>query len=145
MNMKDPSLDYRKALYTALNGKVKLNNVAVPVYNYVPETAAYPFIYIHTQTTDEIGTKDCFFFDHMINIDVVYGVQTDAGGDAVADGLMNQITQLLMTKTYPFTISSSFQHICIICDNIGNASSVSDTHQLNSKSMRVTSKIKQLN
>ena len=136
--MIDCSKAYRTALYSVLNGKVKINNVAIPVYNYVPETVSYPYIHIHSQTTDENGCKDKYGYVHMCNIDIVTGSVGDYGEDEPAENICNEILRLIMVKKHPF-ILSGFNHVGIDIDTIGNFEEQREFGFINYKVLRLKS------
>ena len=46
--MKEPSYLIRKKVYDALDGNITLNSATLSVYNVVPSSGAYPYIYIYS-------------------------------------------------------------------------------------------------
>lgn len=54
--MADPSFAVQKALYTALNGNITINGSPgrnVPVYDAVPQNAAYPYVTFDSEITND--------------------------------------------------------------------------------------------
>lgn len=105
--MKDPSHLIRKEVYDALNGNVTLNSSSVPIYNVVPSGGSIPYIYIYSVANDNVDdNKSKYVSSITTRVEVVTAFPTNTGGQLDANLAMNQITQLLVSKTSFFDLSS---------------------------------------
>jgi hypothetical protein len=106
--MKDPSHLIRKEVFDALSGNVTLNSVALSVYNVVPDSGAYPYIYIYSVSNDDIdNNKSKYISNITTRVEVVTAFDTNTGGQLDCNLAMNQISQLLVSKTSFFDLSSN--------------------------------------
>ena len=105
--MKDPSHLISKKVYDALNGNITLNSSNVPVYNVVPSSGTFPYIYIYSVTNDDTENNKTNYVSTIITrVEVVTAFPTNTGGQLDCNLAMNQITQLLISKSSFFDLSS---------------------------------------
>ena len=125
--MKDASHFVRKSVYEALNGNVTLNSANVPVYNVVPSSATSPYILITSLQNNIVqNIKDTFLMQVQTQIDVVTSFDTNTGGQLNANLIMNQITNLLVSRNSFFDLSSN-NFKCVSSQNDGIAYVTDDT------------------
>lgn len=101
----------RKKLYTVLNGNISLNGSDVSIYNRVPETASYPYIWIYSVSTNEIDQNQTTYnMECITRIECVTRFDSDVGGDLDANKLVNSCLSLLRTRAsgYPDLTSDGF-------------------------------------
>jgi len=125
--MKDASHFVRKSVYEALNGNVTLDSANVPVYNVVPSSATSPYILITSLQNNIVqNIKDTFLMQVQTQIDVVTSFDTNTGGQLNANLIMNQITNLLVSRNSFFDLSSN-NFKCVSSQNDGIAYVTDDT------------------
>tara|TARA_R100000773_G_scaffold44333_2_gene45096 strand:+ start:860 stop:1294 length:435 start_codon:yes stop_codon:yes gene_type:complete len=125
--MKDASHFVRKSVYDALNGNVTLDSANVPVYNVVPSSATSPYILITSLQNNIVqNIKDTFLMQVQTQIDVVTSFDTNTGGQLNANLIMNQITNLLVSRNSFFDLSSN-NFKCVSSQNDGIAYVTDDT------------------
>lgn len=97
----DISLSLRTAYYTALNGQIKKNLVALPVYDAyaLPENIVYPYILLSSQTESQRIVKRCKMFNVSILIDIVTG-SIDMIGRAESEGYAEQIDNIVNPDSF---------------------------------------------
>lgn len=101
--MKDCSNKIRSAYYTALNGAVTYNTVAVPVYAELPKSATYPCICISNIDITDASDKSKYNANVNVSIDIITkfdgdgsNIQMDTIGSAVLQ-IVNARTKLTLT------------------------------------------------
>ena len=105
--MKDPSHLIRKEVYDALNGNITLDGSALPVYNVVPDNGSIPYIYIYSVSNENTeDNKSNYISNITTRIEVVTAFPTNTGGQLDCNLAMNQITQLLVSKSSFVDLSS---------------------------------------
>ena len=103
--MKDPSYLIRKKVFDALNNNITISGTLYPVYNVVPSNVVYPYIYsLDANTIEENQQK----YKQLITtrVEVVTAFDTNTGGQLNCNLAMNEISQLLISKTSFFNLSS---------------------------------------
>ena len=97
--MTSPDSDLRKYLQglTITDGA---SVTRIPIYDRVPETLAYPFIYISDINNADIGTKDQTIWDVELLLDIVTGYNNKGGGRKTADSIGNNVLTALLDSPY---------------------------------------------
>ena len=102
--MKDATKFIRAKIITALNGNVSYGGSNVPVYNRVPSDATFPYIRVYSVSTSQINDNITAYNTEVITrLEVITRFPGDSGGDLQMNDIMNDIMELLISKT-----SSSF-------------------------------------
>jgi len=97
--MISPNAAIRKALIAKMNGQIILNGSALPIYNHVPSTATFPYIFITTIGDDEaFQNQQSFILNTVTRIEVVTRFKSDAGGDLDCDLAISQILSKVRTR-----------------------------------------------
>lgn len=105
--MKDPAYIVRKGLFDVLNGNISYDSSNVPVYNVVPDNAAYPYIIIYSVSTGQIeDNKTNYITDVETRLEVVTRFSSSSGGQLQANKIINSIAQLIILKTGLLNLSS---------------------------------------
>lgn len=98
--MKDPTKYIRGKIITALNGNVSYDGSNVPVYNRVPSDSTYPFIRVYSVSTNSINDNITHYHSQVITrIEVITRFSADSGGDLQMNDIMNDIIEILVTRT----------------------------------------------
>jgi hypothetical protein len=105
--MKEPSYLIRKKVYDALDGNITLNSATLSVYNVVPSSGSYPYIYIYSISNDNTESNKSKYISSIITrVEVITAFDTNTGGQLDCNLAMNQITQLLVSQSSYFDLSS---------------------------------------
>ena len=105
--MKDCSHLIRKKIFDALDGNVVISGSLYPVYNVIPGNVVYPYIYIYSLGNDSIeDNKSKFISEITTRIEVVTAFDTNTGGQLNCNKAVNAITEILISKTTFFDLSS---------------------------------------
>lgn len=118
--MKDPIKYIRLKIIAALDGNVTSGGNNVSIYNRVPTDASYPFIRVYgvsTTAVDDNQTK--YNVECITRVEVVTRFDGDSGGELTANDIMNQITNLLVTKNQSAFDLSSYNFNCYTSTNSG--------------------------
>lgn len=144
--MKDASHFVRKSVYEALNGNVTLDSSNVPVYNVVPSSATSPYILITSLQNNIVqNIKDTFLMQVQTQIDVVTSFDTNTGGQLNANLIMNQITNLLVSRNSFFDLSSNnFKCVSSQNDGIAYVTDDTDTETIFRAILTLTNDVEQL-
>ena len=144
--MKDASHFVRKSVYEALNGNVTLDSANVPVYNVVPSSATSPYILITSLQNNIVqNIKDTFLMQVQTQIDVVTSFDTNTGGQLNANLIMNQITNLLVSRNSFFDLSSNnFKCVSSQNDGIAYVTDDTDTETIFRAILTLTNDVEQL-
>lgn len=98
--MKDATKYIRAKIITALNGNVSYSGSNVPVYNRVPSDATFPYIRVYSVSTSQIDDNTSKYnADIITRIEVITRFVADSGGDLQMNDIMNDILELLVSKT----------------------------------------------
>ena len=91
----------RTAYYTALNGNVTFESIAVPVFDAyaLPDGIPYPYILLSSQTSNQLRIKRCKQYNASILIDIVTG-STDPIGRSDAEDIAEQIDNIVSPDTF---------------------------------------------
>jgi len=97
--MKSPNAAIRKGLITKLTNQVSLNGSYLPIYNRVPSTATFPYIFITTVGDGEdFQNRDSFIVETLTRIEVVTRYKGDVGGELDCDLAIGQILSKVRTR-----------------------------------------------
>lgn len=90
----------RKGILSKLVGSVDIGDGALPIYGRVPDSTTYPYAIVRTEGLNEIDhNRDSFTSTVTTVIEVVTRYPTDDGGQLVANQYMNEILQLIRTRS----------------------------------------------
>lgn len=86
----------RTAYFTALDGNIIFNSIAVPVYDAyaVPDGIPYPYILLSSQTSNQLSIKRCKRYNVSVIVDIVTG-STDVIGRSDAEDIAEQIEDII--------------------------------------------------
>lgn len=90
----------RQKIKERLSGSVIVNSNIVPVYNRIPTDAEYPLIRVYSvgsQETDQNQTT--FVNDYVTRVEAVTRFESDDGGELDCNLIMDQVLQLLRTRS----------------------------------------------
>lgn len=98
--MKDATKYIRAKIITALNGNVSYDGSNVSVYNRVPSDATFPYIRVYSVSTSQIDdNRSKYNADIITRIEVITRFVADSGGDLQMNDIMNDVLELLVSKT----------------------------------------------
>lgn len=98
--MKDATKFIRAKIITALDGNVSYGGSNVPVYNRVPSDATFPYIRVYSVSTSQINDNITAYNTEVITrLEVITRFPGDSGGDLQMNDIMNDIMELLISKT----------------------------------------------
>ena len=98
--MKDATKFIRAKIITALNGNVSYGGSNMPVYNRVPSDATFPYIRVYSVSRSQINDNITAYNTEVITrLEVITRFPGDSGGDLQMNDIMNDIMELLITKT----------------------------------------------
>jgi len=90
----------RKGILAKLVGSVDIGDGALPIYGRVPDSTTYPYAIVRTEGLNEIDhNRDSFTSTVTTVIEVVTRYPTDDGGQLVANQYINEILQLIRTRS----------------------------------------------
>jgi hypothetical protein len=97
--MREPMQYIRQAIISAI-GSQSVSGDVVQVTNRVSKSFNPPYIWVYSVATNEIDNNQQSFTSEVITrVEVVTKYQGDAGGDLVANQLVNTCLTLLRTRT----------------------------------------------
>lgn len=97
--MREPMQYIRQAIISAI-GSQSVSGDVVQVTNRVSKNFNPPYIWVYSVATNEIDNNQQSFTSEVITrVEVVTKYQGDAGGDLVANQLVNTCLTLLRTRT----------------------------------------------
>jgi hypothetical protein len=86
----------RKLFYDTLNGNVSLSGSTLPIYNRVPSTATYPYIFIYSEEESSSNFNKSKFISTVITkIEVVIRYSGNAGGELQIQNIVSDIQELI--------------------------------------------------
>ena len=90
----------RRAIIEKINGNVKLNNVALPVYNKVPSSATPPYIMVYSVYNKEIDqNQTSLTMETLTRVEVITRFIGDDGGEIDCNLAISKILSLLRTRS----------------------------------------------
>ena len=66
--MSDHSLELQKSIFNALDGDSTLQSLVTDVYDFVPESTAFPYVKVGEETSIDNGTKTLQGNEHTLVI-----------------------------------------------------------------------------
>jgi hypothetical protein len=110
----------RKAIITRLTGTITLNATVLPVFNRVPSTSVYPYIYVYSVSTNEADfNRSSYITETLTRIEVVTIFSGDSGGELQANQAISQILQLIRTRSAGYFDLSADGFSVFTCVNEG--------------------------
>jgi|TARA_B100000900_G_C20333874_1_gene615299 hypothetical protein len=89
--MSDHSLELQKSIFNALDGDSTLQSLVTDVYDFVPESTAFPYVKIGEETSLDNGTKTLQGNEHTL---VIHTFSRYRGSKEVKE-IMSRIYALL--------------------------------------------------
>tara|TARA_R100001480_G_scaffold61229_2_gene73724 strand:- start:174 stop:575 length:402 start_codon:yes stop_codon:yes gene_type:complete len=89
--MSDHSLELQKSIFNALDGDSTLQSLVTDVYDFVPESTAFPYVKIGEETSIDNGTKTLQGNEHTL---VIHTFSRYRGSKEVKE-IMSRIYALL--------------------------------------------------
>lgn len=89
--MSDHSLELQKSIFNALDGDSTLQSLVTDVYDFVPESTAFPYVKIGEETSIDNGTKTLQGNEHTL---VIHTFSRYRGSKEVKE-IMSRIFALL--------------------------------------------------
>ena len=89
--MSDHSLELQKSIFNALDGDSTLQSLVTDVYDFVPESTAFPYVKVGEETSIDNGTKTLQGNEHTL---VIHTFSRYRGSKEVK-GIMSRIYALL--------------------------------------------------
>jgi len=145
--MKEAIHFIRKAMIDRLTGAVSINGNIVSVYNQVPSDVSYPFIRIYSVSSNESDFNQSSFISETITrIEVATRYQGDSGGELDSNLIINQILELIRTRSagYFDLSSDNFKVFTCIKENCTYLNEYDDDHTYYRAIMEISNKIQQL-
>lgn len=145
--MKEAIHFIRKAMIDRLNGNISLNGNNVPVYNQVPSSVSYPFIRIYSVSSNETDYNATSYISETITrIDVATRYQGDSGGELDCNLIINQILELVRTRSagYFDLSSDGFKVFTCTKDSCTYLSDVDEDYTYYRAVLEISNKIQQL-
>lgn len=145
--MKEAIHFIRKAMIDKLLGNISQNGNIVPIYNQVPSSTTYPFIRIYSVSSNESDYNQSSFISETITrIEVNTRYQGDSGGELDCNQIINQILELIRTRSagYFDLSSDSFKVFTCIKENCTYLDDYDNDHTYYRAIMEISNKIQQL-
>ena len=89
--MSDHSLELQKSIFNALDGDSTLQSLVTDVYDFVPESTAFPYVKVGEETSIDNGTKTLPGNEHTL---VIHTFSRYRGSKEVKE-IMSRIYALL--------------------------------------------------
>lgn len=136
--MKDVKSELQPAYYTLLNGNITIpketwpvsvrpdNDYDVPVYEYVPSDATYPYIGFQEYTEVDDSDKSSFGADETFTLEVVDRYE-NAWTTVVRNYVVNRVKEIIRARPVPFNLSS-WNVITSTVDTENTDKQLTDTH-----------------
>jgi len=145
--MKEAIHFIRKAMIDRLTGNVSLNGNSVPVYNQVPSSTAYPFIRIYSVSSNEADFNASSYISETITrIEVSTRFQGDSGGELDCNLIINQILELIRTRSagYFDLSADGFNVFTCVKENCTYLSEIDEDYTYYRAIMEISNKIQQV-
>ena len=117
--MSDHSLALQKTVFDALDGDSTLQSLVTDVFDFVPETTAFPYVKVGEETAVDNGTKTLQGNDHTL---VIHTFSRYRGSKETKE-IMSRIYALLhessLTITGASLVNLRFEFSDIIKENDG--------------------------
>jgi len=145
--MKEPIHFIRKAIIDRLTGQVSINGNIVPIYNQVPSSTTYPFIRVYSVNSDETDfNAGSYITETITRIEVSTRFQGDSGGELDSNLIINQILELIRTRSagYFDLSSDGFNVFTCIKENCTYLSDVDVDYTYYRAILEISNKIQQV-
>ena len=117
--MSDHSLELQKSIFNALDGDSNLQSLVTDVYDFVPESTAFPYVKIGEETSLDNGTKTLQGNEHTL---VIHTFSRYRGSKEVKE-IMSRIYALLHESSLSVTgaslVNLRFEFSDVIKENDG--------------------------
>ena len=117
--MSDHSLELQKSIFNALDGDSTLQSLVTDVYDFVPESTAFPYVKIGEETSIDNGTKTLQGNEHTL---VIHTFSRYRGSKEVKE-IMSRIYALLHESSLSVSVESlvnlRFEFSDVIKENDG--------------------------
>ena len=117
--MSDHSLELQKSIFNALDGDSTLQSLVTDVYDFVPESTAFPYVKIGEETSIDNGTKTLQGNEHTL---VIHTFSRYRGSKEVKE-IMSRIYALLhessLTVSGASLVNLRFEFSDVIKENDG--------------------------
>ena len=146
MVMKDPGYRILQSYYNALNTKVIVDAVTIPVYTSTPKGTSGNRIEMSIITQVDESIKDAFLQTVVINIDCITEFTT-RGSKKKSEDISNAVIQLIITTFGGSGLSITggvYKYIKTSLDNISSPEELTDTKKIYRKLLTFTNLIEQI-
>lgn len=117
--MSDHSLELQKSIFNALDGDSTLQSLVTDVYDFVPESTAFPYVKVGEETSIDNGTKTLQGNEHTL---VIHTFSRYRGSKEVKE-IMSRIYALLHESSLSVTgaslVNLRFEFSDVIKENDG--------------------------
>tara|TARA_R110002012_G_scaffold272906_1_gene458661 strand:+ start:149 stop:550 length:402 start_codon:yes stop_codon:yes gene_type:complete len=117
--MSDHSLELQKSIFNALDGDSTLQSLVTDVYDFVPESTAFPYVKVGEETSLDNGTKTLQGNEHTL---VIHTFSRYRGSKEVKE-IMSRIYALLHESSLSVTgaslVNLRFEFSDVIKENDG--------------------------
>lgn len=144
--MKSPNKFIRKAIIDRLTDNVIVNGNALDVVGQATFETSFPFIRVYSYSQQETNQNQSTFIQEVrTNIEVVFRYPSDSGGETDADDAVNQILELIRTRSSGyFNLSGDgFNVFTCVCENIDSFEESEDDYNYIRKIVLISNKIEQ--
>jgi hypothetical protein len=144
--MKNPIVELLPQVYDMLNGMLVVGSESIPVYDRVPnlpwdESKTYQaWVHIAEPTlTPFPAAKDRFLSTVVLQIEIacLYELQSESGGNIMADDIANQIMQLLIERGGSSLTFTNFHCIGQVLEDLSTEKGNIDTAYYTAKVLRI--------
>ncbi len=110
----------RKAIIDRLTGQITIGSTVLPVFNRVPSSSTFPYIYVYSLDSRETDFNAGSFINQTTTrIEVVTRFQGDSGGELQANQAVSQILNLIRTRSQGYFDLSADGFNVFTCVNEG--------------------------
>jgi len=146
MVMKDPAYRILQSYFTALNGKVSVDAVTIPVYTVTPKGTSGNRIEMDVITQVNESAKDIYLQNVNISIDCITEFTT-RGSQKKSVDIANTIIRLIITTFGGSGLSisgGSYKYVRTGLDNISPAEEITETKKIYRQILTFTNLIEQI-
>ena len=144
--MKDPAYRILQSYFTALNSKVVVDEVTIPVYTTTPKGTSGNRIEMSIITQVDESIKDAYMQDVIVSIDCITEFTTRGSRKKSVD-ISNAVIQLIITTFGGSGLSISgggYKYIRTSLDNISALDEITDTKKIYRRILTFTNLIEQI-
>ena len=117
--MSDHSLELQKSIFNALDGDSTLQSLVTDVYDFVPESTAFPYVKVGEETSIDNGTKTLQGNEHTL---VIHSFSRYRGSKQIKE-IMSRIYALLHESSLSVSgaslVNLRFEFADVIKENDG--------------------------